>query len=251
MILTILNTLFSYLYVAFVGFSSAVLFLGSFILLLITILFDRKRVVLNLYASFWASLYIWVNPIWSVKIKGRRKLDFNQHYIFVSNHQSQLDILVLYRLFFPFRWVSKAAVFRLPFIGWNMILNGYVKLKRGDKESIRQMMTECEHLLDRKCSIFFFPEGTRSKTGMLKPFRPGAFILAKNKKVPIQPIAINNTKDALPKHSLRFHGRHEMEVIVLNKIPYSEYGHLSVEEIAGMVQNRIASQVKEHQSLDN
>ncbi|MCP4023917.1 MAG: 1-acyl-sn-glycerol-3-phosphate acyltransferase, partial [Desulfobacteraceae bacterium] len=220
----------------------------SFLLFLITVLFDRRLVILNLFASFWASLYIWLMPLWSVHIEGRQKLSLSKQYIFVSNHQSQLDILVLFGLFFPFRWVSKTAVFKLPFIGWNMLLNGYVKLKRGDKKSIEKMMDECERLLDKKCSLFLFPEGTRSKTGILKPFKPGAFILAKKKRIPIQPVVINNTKDALPKHTLHFHGRHEIEVKILDEIPCSAFIHMEEEKIAGMVQSLIALHVKEHQA---
>jgi len=97
----------------------------------------------------------------------------------VSNHQSQLDTLVAFGLFFPFKWISKAEVFRLPFIGWNMTLNRYIKLKRGDRKSIQKMMTECEKMISKGNSLYFFPEGTRSKTGIIKPFKPGAFILAK------------------------------------------------------------------------
>ena len=128
---TWLNTIFSYLYIAFVGISSGIFFVAAAFIRLVTHLFDRRLVVLNLFTSFWASLYIWCMPIWSVKIFGREKMDMSKNYVIVSNHQSQLDILVAYRLFFPFRWVSKAEVFMLPFIGWNMFLNGHVRLKGG------------------------------------------------------------------------------------------------------------------------
>lgn len=173
-------------------------------------------------------------------------MDMKKSYVIVSNHQSQLDILVAFRLFFPFRWISKAEVFLLPFIGWNMILNGHVKLKRGDKDSIRQMIDQCERLLDQNISIMLFPEGTRSKTGIVKPFKPGAFILAKKMKKPILPMVINNTKDALPKHSIMLQGKHRMEVKVLDEIPVSTFEHMAVDDIAAMVQRMIASHVKEH-----
>ncbi len=167
-------------------------------------------------------------------------------YVIVSNHQSQLDILLAYRLFFPFRWVSKAEVFWLPFIGWNMLLNGHVKLKRGDKESIRQMIRQCEQLLEQNISIMMFPEGTRSKTGILKPFKPGAFILAKKMKKPILPIVINNTKNALPKHSLVLRGNSRMAIKVLDEIPFATIKDMEIDEIAGMVQKMISSHVQEH-----
>jgi 1-acyl-sn-glycerol-3-phosphate acyltransferase len=171
-----------------------------------------------------------------------------KNYVMVSNHQSQLDILVLFRLLFPYRWVSKAAVFNLPFIGWNMVLNGHIKLKRTDKESIKAMMQTCENLLKENVSVFLFPEGTRSKDGILRPFKPGAFILAQRTQTPILPMVINNTRDALPKHSLRIQGKHCMTVQVLDEIPVSEFQHMEIDTLAAMVRDRIACHVKEHKN---
>jgi len=241
---------YSYAYIAFIGISSMPLVAVAFIIRIITLPFDKRLVINNLFSSFWASFYIWFMPLWTVKIKNRNKLDMKQSYVFVSNHQSQLDIFVVYQLYFPMRWISKAAVFKLPFIGWNMLLNGYVKLKRGDKESIRQMMARCEQLLDENVSIMMFPEGTRSKTGIVKPFKPGAFILAKKTKKPIVPLVINNTKNALPKYSLVFRGRHKMELEVLDEIPYSRFAHMEIDDIAQMVQKIISSHVNEHIELE-
>lgn len=196
-----------------------------------------------MFTSFWACLYLWVMPSWSLTAAGREKIRRGATYIAVSNHQSQLDILVAFRLFFPFKWVSKAEVFRLPFIGWNMTLNRYIRLKRGDKESIRQMMAACEKTLAQGSSVFFFPEGTRSKTGRMKPFKPGAFILAHQMKLPILAVAISGTQKALPKHSLNFHGRHSLRIEVLEEIPYARFAHLSVEQTAAEVRQRIADHI--------
>ncbi|MBU1193779.1 MAG: 1-acyl-sn-glycerol-3-phosphate acyltransferase [Proteobacteria bacterium] len=240
----------SYGYILFIGLSSAVFFLIALIVFLLTFFFDRRRIILSLFSSFWASVYIWCMPAWSVNIIGRQKMDMKKSYVIVSNHQSQLDILVAFYLFFPFRWVSKAEVFLLPFIGWNMILNGHVKLKRGDKHSIKKMIAQCEDLLSKNISVIIFPEGTRSKTGILKPFKPGAFILAKKMKKPILPLVINNTKNALPKHSLRIQGRHHIEVKVLDEIPYTVFEHMEIEHISDMVRARIAAHVQEHMALD-
>ena len=238
----------SYLYVGFVGISSAIFYVVAVIIRVLTQWFDRRLILLNLFSSFWASLYIWCMPIWSVKIYGRGKMDMAKSYVIVSNHQSQLDILVAYRLFFPFRWVSKAEVFRLPFVGWNMVLNKYIKLRRGDGDSVRRMMEQCEDLLRQNISIIMFPEGTRSKTGFVKPFKPGAFILAKKMKKPILPLVINNTKNALPKHSLRLQGKFLMTVTVLDEIPYSTFKDMEVEQISDRVRDAIVGHVNEHQA---
>ena len=185
-------------------------------------------------------------PAWSVSIQGRHKIKKGAIYIVVSNHQSQLDILVAFGLFFHFKWVSKAEIFRVPLIGWNMVLNRYIKIKRGDRESIQKMLEKCEKTIAQGSSIFFFPEGTRSKNGLLKSFKPGAFVLAKKMKMPILPIAINGSKNALPKHSLNFHGKHKIETKVLDEIPYGDFKELNIDEIAEYVRDKIVAHVDEH-----
>ena len=241
---TSLNKFFSVVFLAFMGISSAFFFCMACVLRICTAPFDERRVVANVFSAFWASVYIWAMPPWSVKIVGREKLDIRKNYVFVSNHQSQLDILVLYRLLFPYRWVSKISVFRVPFVGWNMALNnGDIKLKRGDKDSIKAMMTRCEALLRQNISIFFFPEGTRSKDGRIGRFKPGAFLLAKKTGVDILPIAICNTNKALPKHSLTFQGQTKMTVTVLDTIPFSLFRDMAPEKIADMTRTVIAGHV--------
>ena len=208
---------------------------------MVTRWFDRRLVILHMFTSFWACLYLWLMPAWSLIVSGREKIKRRGQYIIVSNHQSQLDILVAFSLFFPFKWVSKAEVFRLPFIGWNMYLNRYIPLKRGDKESAQQMMRACHKALGDGCSIYFFPEGTRSHTGELKPFKAGAFILAQQARLPILPVVIDGTRAALPKHSLNFHGRHRIRMQVLEPIPHADFVDLTIDQVSEMVRTRIAA----------
>jgi 1-acyl-sn-glycerol-3-phosphate acyltransferase len=148
---------------------------------------------------FLGALYTWTTPSWKMHVIDRNKFKRGRLYVVISNHQSQLDILVAFNLFRHFKWVSKAEIFRVPFVGWNMYLNRYVRLVRGDKESIEQMMKVSEERLREGSSVFLFPEGTRSEDGNVKKFKPGAFILAHKLKIPILPIAISGTKKALPK----------------------------------------------------
>lgn len=238
------NRMVSFGFLCFMAVSSALFFLIALVIWLCSVCFDRRLVVLHMFTSFWACLYLWIMPAWSVSLRGREKIRKGAHYVMVSNHQSQLDILVAFRLFYPFKWVSKAEVFRLPFIGWNMVLNGYIKLTRGDRESIGNMMAACERALSKGCSVYLFPEGTRSASGDLKPFKPGAFMLAHKMKVPILAIAINGTKEALPKHSLNFHGSHDIRIEVLEEIPYEDFRCLSITETAEKIRGVIAANVR-------
>lgn len=244
--IVMVNRIISVGFLLFIAITSVFFFIVAFCIWLLTLFFDKRLVWLHLFSSFWASLYLWVMPAWSVTVSDRRHIRKDVTYMVVSNHQSQLDILLAFSLFFPFKWVSKAEVFRVPLIGWNMVLNRYIKLKRGDKESIRTMMQECEASVRQGNSLYFFPEGTRSGTGRLKPFKPGAFIIAKKMKLPILPIAINGSKNALPKHSLNFHGRHHLRIRVLPEIPIETVEALSVDELSELVRQKIASHVDEH-----
>lgn len=205
-------------------------FIGALIIWLVTALFDKKLVILHFYSCLWASIYVWIMPAWRVKHEGKENIE-KKTYVVVSNHQSLLDILVIFGLFFPFKWVSKAEIFRLPFIGWNMYLNRYVGIKRGDRSSIGEMMKESEAHLRQGSSVYFFPEGTRSFNGELKPFKTGAFTLAKKLKVPLLPIVITGTTNALPKHSLKFHGRHDILIKVLPEISPEQFSSMNENEL--------------------
>jgi 1-acyl-sn-glycerol-3-phosphate acyltransferase len=237
------NLLISILIILFIYISSALFFPVAFFIWSFTFPFDRRLVLLHLFTCFWATLYIWITPAWSLKISGRGKIDKKKAYIIVSNHQSLLDIIVAFGLFVHFKWVSKAEVFRIPFIGWNMVLNRYVKLKRGDKKSIEKMMARCEETLAGGSSLYMFPEGTRSKTGELKDFKPGAFILAHKMKVPILPVVITGTKDALPKKSLVIQGKHKIHIDVLDEIPYKDFSGLTIDETSAMARGMILSRL--------
>ncbi len=239
------NRLVAALILTNIAVTSVVFFLVAVVIRVVTGPFDRRLAILHRFTSFWACFYLWTTPAWSVRVLGREKLGRGP-YVIVSNHQSGLDILVAFHLFYPFKWVSKIEMFRVPLIGWNMRLNRYIPLKRGDKESVSKMLTACEDAIRQGCSVWFFPEGTRSKTGVLRSFKPGAFATAHKMKTPILALAINGTHKALPKKSLNFHGRHRISLTVLEEIPYDAFKDLSVEDTADMVRGRIAPHVDAH-----
>ena len=238
-----LNLFIAILYMSFFWCSSFFFFFIALALRVLTLPFDKKLIVMNLFTSFWASCYLWCVPTWKIKKYGTEKFSLKKNYIIVSNHQSQIDILLALNLFIPFRWISKRAVFYLPFLGWNMVLNKYIGIKRGDKDSIKKMMEQCEAILKQGCSLFFFPEGTRSKTGELREFKPGAFILAKKMKVNILPVIMQGTKDVLKKDSARFSWKNKMSIRVLDEINYKELEDKSPKEAADIVHDLFVKEI--------
>jgi 1-acyl-sn-glycerol-3-phosphate acyltransferase len=236
---------FSLLFWTFLVVSSLVLFPIAVVLWAITSPFDRRRALLHLFTCFWASLYTWLNPAWPVTIEDREHIRRDATYVVVANHQSLLDILVLFRLFVHFKWVAKIELFKIPCIGWNMSLNRYVKLRRGDPESIAQMMRTCEERLAEGSSIMMFPEGTRSADGHLKPFKHGAFTLAQRARVPLLPLVVQGTANALPKRGFVLRGRHRIRVRVLPEIPYARFADQSVQELTDDMHALFAAELGE------
>ncbi|HTF35552.1 MAG TPA: lysophospholipid acyltransferase family protein [Myxococcota bacterium] len=229
----------------FLAVSSVLLFPVAVLIWAATALFDRKLMALHRFTCFWGSLYTWLNPAWPVQVMGREKIRPGVAYVMVANHQSLLDILVLFRLFRHFKWVSKIENFRIPFIGWNMSLNRYIKLRRGDRESGAKMMQACEQALAGGNSIMMFPEGTRSLDGRLRPFKPGAFALAQRMGVPLLPIVLEGTGNALPKRGFVLQGRHEIRIRVLDEIPHEAFATAELAKLVESVRSRFALELGE------
>ncbi len=217
--------LFSILYWLFFLVSLPPLIVIQLAIFLVTAPFDRRRTLVHLFGCVWGMIYVWVNPLWKLRVEGREKLPWHAPAVITANHLSILDILVLYGLFAPFKWVAKGELFRLPFIGWNMMLSDYVPIWRGDRESVRLMMTRCRAHLDRGVPVLIFPEGTRSLDGELLPFKEGAFRLACDANCPIYPVAVSGTGDAIPKHGILFRDRMKARVQVLDPIHPSQFGN--------------------------
>ncbi len=120
--------------------------------------------------------------------------------------------------------MSKASNFRIPLIGWNMRLNRYVPLVRGDKESIAAMVHACEAWLARGVPVLLFPEGTRSPDGEVRAFKDGAFRMAIERRVPLIPMALSGTGDVLPKHGWVMRGTARCRVRVLGPVDPAAFG---------------------------
>jgi len=240
----------SLLFWGFIAASSLMLFPVACLLWLVSRPFDDRRWLMHRFTSFWASLYTWLNPAWRVHLEGRERLDENTPAVLVANHLSLLDILVLFRMHSHYKWVSKLENFRVPLIGWNMSLCDYIPLRRGDSASIRAMMRQCDQAIAGGNSILMFPEGTRSASGRLRRFMPGAFQIAVRNRVPIQPIVIQGTSEALPKQGFILQGRYPISVRILDPIPPEEFEGEAPEEIMARVREIFVKELKEPTPVD-
>ncbi len=199
------------------------MFVGALLLFLVVGPFDQKRFVQHMYSCFWAQIFFYVNPLWRLKIEGRSKLPWKGAAVLVSNHESLGDIMVLFGLYRPYKWVSKASVFKVPMLGWNMVFNKYVPVIRRNRASIVNMMRLCRKWLARGVPVLIFPEGTRSPDGNVRDFREGAFQLATEVGCPVYPIVLTGTADILPKHGFILRRPANCHVRVLDPVDPSMF----------------------------
>ena len=222
---------------------SVILFPVTFLTWLLTVLFDKRRFVLHKITCFWADVVLGVNPYWTTHIEGKQNIDSKKTYVMVSNHQSGADILVLFRLYFHYKWVAKQSLFYVPFIGWNMWLNGYIPIVRSRGRSKLKMMDKAENAVRAGNSVILFPEGTRTGDGKIQTFKTGAFRLALDTKSPILPIAVIGTFSAINKNSLLIHKNHNIRLVILDPLPYETFSDLDPKEIATRVHDLIGKEI--------
>ena len=187
------------------------------VLLLVTGPFDRGRYIVGYVFRRIGPAMATLNPFWRFRYSGTMPQNPRHPYVVVSNHESFADILLISHLPWEMKWLSKAELFRIPIMGWMMWLAGDIPVKRGFGPSAVEAMERCRKALRQRVSVMIFPEGTRSKTAELLPFKDGAFRLAIEAGVPILPLALSGTGTALPKHGWRF-GRSAAHLRVLEPV---------------------------------
>lgn len=162
------------------------------------LLLDRYRRKAHFFiAKLWATLT--VIPFYNIKFEGLENLPpADTPAVYVSNHQSFLDIYTLLTLGKPFKFISKTSIFLFPIIGWAMFFLGVIPLKRMDSRSQLDCLKRCMDLIKKGASVFFFPEGTRNRDGKLGVFKKGAFSVAAKTKVPVVPITLIGTGKIMP-----------------------------------------------------
>ncbi len=229
---------------SFIIVTSILAFPFAVLIKLLTMFFDRRLTILHRFTCFWASLYSWFNPFWKVRISGRENIRKDEVYVFVCNHQSLADIPVLFRLFVHFKWVSKIENFWVPLVGWNMYLNRYIRLVRSSIKSQMKMIKDCRKTLNEGSSVLIFPEGTRTLTGKLRAFKPGAFQIAIRNGCPVIPIVLNGSSGALPKAGFILRGKHVIDVHVLEPIMPDRYETMDAKQLANEVRTMIDDELQ-------
>jgi 1-acyl-sn-glycerol-3-phosphate acyltransferase len=204
------------------------------LLLVVTFPFDKQRYWVGLFFRKIAVVMATLNPLWRFRTSGTFPENRRGPFIAVSNHESFVDILLISHLPWEMKWLSKIEIMRIPVLGWDMVLAGDIPVERGTAKSAVKAMQKCTEVLKGGGSVIIFPEGTRSETDEMLPFKDGAFRLAVDTGVPILPLVVRGTGTALPKHGWRF-GRSHAEVRVLPMIETKGLGRADIKALSDRV----------------
>ena len=211
---------------------------------LATATWDRGRYYAGRAFRHLAVAQVKLNPLWHFEIDGVLPPNPRNPYVAVSNHESYADIFLISHFPWEMKWLSKKAVFNIPVMGWMMRMANDVPLVRGKRESVINALAECRDRLEKKVSVLIFPEGTRSKTAELLPFKDGAFKLAIQTGVPILPIAVAGTRYCMAKNSFIFR-KANAKARVLPPVPTDGLTDADVAKLREDVRARIDTARKE------
>lgn len=206
--------------------------LTGLVLLLFTFPFDPMRKVIDWHSTIWAKLHYWLNPRWKMHYTGGEYVKKNKPYIIISNHQSMLDIVLMYQVSRIFKWVSKKEALWIPFAGQALWMHRDILIRRGNKGSIKHMVKKAQYFFDHNICVCVFPEGTRTLDGQIHRFKEGAFVMAKLTHTAILPVVMDGNFDVMPKKSYRIKARKNFHIKVLPEISVEEIDNTSVKDLA-------------------
>ncbi len=173
-----------------------------------------------------------------------KPLDPSQHYIFLSNHISNLDPPILIPLL-PERSAAflKRSLMKIPILGWGMKRASYIPVERdGRVESAAESVEEATRVLASGVHVLSFVEGTRSRDGRLQPFKKGPFYLAMESGAPVVPVSICGTESMMKKGSMKVYPG---TAHVVFHSPMMPRDYTSREELMAAVREAIASELPE------
>ncbi|MCS7278556.1 MAG: 1-acyl-sn-glycerol-3-phosphate acyltransferase [Thermodesulfobacteriaceae bacterium] len=192
-------------------------------------------------ATFWCEVLLFLLGV-KIKVFSKTQLSDKERYIFMVNHQSQLDIPVLEKVLKPYqiRFLAKRSLFNIPFFGWAIKALGYLPVERKDPKDGLKSILACIETFKKGYSLIIFPEGTRSKTGELLPFKLGGFLIPLKTKSKVVPLAIWGTIKILPKGKIWFKtSQKEVKVFIGEPIETSSFTFKEKDKLSLIVREQI------------
>lgn len=196
--------------------------------------FDVRGRRQHLVARRWARGILLICGV-RVRVRGFEHVDAGRHYVYVSNHQSYIDIPIVFGyLTVDFRIMAKATLFPIPFFGWHLKRTGHLPIGRTNVYADARRLLQAVNYIREGLSVVVFPEGGRSVSGALEEFRTGVFLAAVKVGAPIVPITIRGSRRVLSPRSWHIRpGR--VELILDPPIATEGMGKERLEELVAQV----------------
>lgn len=135
-----------------------------------------------------------------VTVTGRENINSSTSYVFVANHQGAFDIFSIYGyLDHDFKWMMRKGLANIPLVGTACLRAGHIMVDTHSAHGLKQTIDNAENQLKNGTSLVVFPEGRRTSTGQMGAFKPGAFKLAEEFRLPVVPITINGSYRVMPR----------------------------------------------------
>jgi 1-acyl-sn-glycerol-3-phosphate acyltransferase len=207
-------------------------------------LFDRHGKSAYRASQIWTALILRMGGI-ALRVSGQEYIDSRQSYVFMVNHQSNLDIPVLVQSLvnFQLRWIAKRELLWIPFFGWAMWASRHITIDRGDPLAAIKSLKRAKERMAAGISIVVFPEGTRSRDGKLLRFKKGGFLLAAQSNRPIVPVTINGSRQVLPAGAWRLRGG-TVDVTISEPIAVDGFGPGTLRHLSNQVRQAIETNLR-------
>jgi 1-acyl-sn-glycerol-3-phosphate acyltransferase len=190
-------------------------------------------------SRFWTWVILKVGGV-TVRAQGLNRIDPKQQYVFMVNHQSNIDIPVLMKTLsaFQLRWIAKKELLRVPLFGWAMWAGKHIIVNRSDRLSALGGLRKAKQRMKGGISLVVFPEGTRSHDETLLPFKRGGFLIAIKTQTPIVPVTIRGSGRILTKGDWRIR-RGTIDVTVGEPVSVENYRPGTLRALSAHVQQFI------------
>jgi 1-acyl-sn-glycerol-3-phosphate acyltransferase len=205
--------------------------------------------IFNPYSRFVSFLgQLWVRTIISVtgtklEVKGLENIDKSRSYIFISNHQSHLDVPVVFKSIpVTVRFLAKKELFKIPIFGWAIHAAGMIKIDRSNSKQAQRSINDALSIIQQGVSVVVFSEGTRSEDGVLRQFKKGGFVLAIKGGIPIIPVSISGSHLILKKHSIKIQ-RGRIKLVFDSPIETKDFFLEKRDELIGKVRGIIEKNI--------
>jgi len=213
-------------------------------LAMLSFLITRNKLTVHYYGKLWGRGVLWLGGV-KVTVSGQENIpDTDETLLVIANHQSICDILALTG-FFPicFAWIAKKELFMIPGLGSAMKAAGNISIDRSQKENAYDALKKAAKQL-RDFTVIIFPEGTRTRTGAVGKFKPGASFLAHAAGVPLLPVTITGSWDCLRPDGLMI-APGNIHIHISSTVSTSGKSRREIHSILANIQKEIAARVDE------